>query len=212
MYWDYVLLNAYYAGNAIAFLIRDIFWLRIVIVIAGFCMIARGILLNNVVIIGWISIFTLINIYQIISLIRAKQDVKLVSKLQKIYDKTFSDMTKREFVKFWNLGYDKFYNKGEIILQDGDKMERLYLIISGKVIIKKNENSVTRLDCDKFIGEMSFLSENPVSADVLTENNVELRTWNRNILNHLNKNQHQLYNKFHLILSKDLIKKLKNYL
>jgi len=62
--WRFILLNIYYLGVAIAFLVKDILTLRIIMIIAGLCMIGHGFLSDNKIVIFWLSLFTIINSVQ----------------------------------------------------------------------------------------------------------------------------------------------------
>jgi len=85
------LQNVYYIGTAIGFLIKEIFWLRLVLIVAGLCMIARGIILQDYVIVFWMSLFAVNNLVQVIRILLEKKEVHI--------DAGILDCTKRYSLK-----------------------------------------------------------------------------------------------------------------
>ena len=48
----------------------------------------------------------------------------------------------------------------------------------------RNENILNTLGRGKFIAEMSLITDEPASANIYSNNNVEYIAWNQNELNH----------------------------
>ena len=210
--WELILLNAYYIGVAIAFLVKDIFWLRLIMIVAGICMILHGFLSDNKVVIAWLSLFTIINVAQVIRILIENKDIKLGEDIINIYKNIFSCMTQKEFRRLWNQGEIKSASNGEILCQDSQKMDNMIFLIKGKCFVKKKDKQIAELSTGHFIAEMGFLTGKPASADVIAAENVSYIVWSYKKLNRIKEINPDLYNKFHLILSKDLTNKLKRYL
>ncbi|MBC8383567.1 MAG: cyclic nucleotide-binding domain-containing protein [Candidatus Cloacimonetes bacterium] len=207
-----ILQNLYYIGTAIGFIIKEIFWLRLVLIIAGLCMIARGIILQDYVIVFWMSLFAVINLVQVIRILLENKEVHIDEEILDLYKKIFSNMTSKEFMLFWKMGEEKKLHKGQYICHDNVKIDEVIQIIDGTTVVKKNGKIVAHLSRGYFVAEMQYLmGENP-SADVIAENNVRIISWKHGKLARLKETYPNLYNKFHLILSKDLTYKLKRYL
>lgn len=207
-----ILQNLYYIGTAIGFIIKEIFWLRLVLIIAGLCMIARGIILQDYVIVFWMSLFAVINLVQVIRILLENKEVHIDEEILDLYKKIFSNMTSKEFMLFWKMGEERKLRKGQYICHDNVKIDEVIQIIDGTTVVKKNGKIVAHLSRGYFVAEMQYLmGENP-SADVIAENNVRIISWKHGKLARLKETYPNLYNKFHLILSKDLTYKLKRYL
>ena len=207
-----ILQNLYYIGTAIGFIIKEIFWLRLVLIIAGLCMIARGIILQDYVIVFWMSLFAVINLVQVIRILLENKEVHIDEEILDLYKKIFSNMTSKEFMLFWKMGEERKLHKGQYICHDNVKIDEVIQIIDGTTVVKKNGKIVAHLSRGYFVAEMQYLmGENP-SADVIAENNVRIISWKHGKLARLKETYPNLYNKFHLILSKDLTYKLKRYL
>ena len=207
-----ILLNSYYVGLAVALLIKDILWLRTVMIIAGICVITYGILSSNNVIVGWNSLFATINIFQVIRILIENKGVKIDENVLDIYNNVFSDMAKREFVRFWKQGQILSANSGDIICKDGVIQEDIFFIINGKVTVRKNEKKIAELSRGHFVAEMGFLTGKPASADVIAGENLRYIMWSYKKLKRFNEINPDFLSKLQLIISKDLTQKLKKYL
>ena len=207
-----ILQNLYYVGTAIGFIIKEILWLRILLIIAGLCMIARGIILQDYVIIFWMSLFALINLVQVIRIILEKKEVRIDAEILDLYKRIFLDMSTREFMLFWKMGEEKKLRKDQYICRDNVKIDEVIQIIDGTAVVKKNENVVAHLSRGYFVAEMQYLMDENPSADVIAETDIRIIVWKHGKLTRLKETYPNLYNKFHLILSKDLTHKLKRYL
>ncbi|MBN2017793.1 MAG: cyclic nucleotide-binding domain-containing protein [Candidatus Cloacimonetes bacterium] len=209
---DTILLTLYYIGTAIGYVIKEILWLRVVIIFAGLCMLARGIIIQNYIVVFWMSVFVIINTFQVIRILIEKRPVKLSDDVQDLYDDIFSDMTTKEFVLFWKMGLQKELKAGDYLCRDNIESDELIQILDGTAAVRKNGKDVAKLSRGYFIAEMQYLMEENPSADVVAVTDVHITVWKHAKLMRLKETYPNLYNKFHLILSKDLTYKLKRYL
>jgi hypothetical protein len=207
-----ILQNVYYIGTAIGFLIKEIFWLRLVLIVAGLCMIARGIILQDYVIVFWMSLFAVINLVQVIRILLEKKEVHIDAGILDLYKKIFITMKTREFMIFWKMGEEKRLHKGQFVCHDSVQIDGVIQIIDGTAIVKKNDKVVAQLTRGYFVAEMQYLMDEKPSADVIAETDLRIIVWKHSKLKRLKETYPDLYNKFHLILSKDLTYKLKRYL
>ena len=203
-----VLLNLYYIGVTIALLVRDILWLRTVMICAGSCLITYGIITNNSVVISWNFLFLSINLVQVIRLLIERKPIKINDEIIDLYTDIFSEMKKYEFLYFWKHGLIHDVDN-DIICKEGELQKDLSLIISGKVLIKKDENVITELGRGRFIAEMGYITSHPASANVIAEGKVKYISWNKNSIDKMSKVYPDLKNKLQIIIGKDLIHKLK---
>jgi len=207
-----ILLNIYYIGVAIAFLIKDIFWLRIIMIFAGIAMIIQGFISQNSYIIMWMSLFTVINSLQVARILYENRKIKLPPDLMELYEQSFQDMSRKEFLMFWNMGTEKKAKAGSMICQDGVDQQEIILIIKGVVRIEKSGREIAILKRGYFTAEMSYLTGLPPSANVVALSEIKYITWDFNVLFRLKEVYPDTHNKLQLIISKDLTNKLKRYL
>ena len=88
-------------------------------------------------------------------------------------------------------------------------MNELFLILSGSVEVVKSGKHLANLSRGNFIAEMSFLSGEPASADIIAKGDVQYITWNQDKLKSLEQLNSELLIKIQNILGKDLVGKIK---
>ncbi len=98
----------------------------------------------------------------------------------------FSLMKKRDLRRLANLAHRHSFKKGDVIIKEGERDERLLIIVSGEVeVIKnmggKNERRINTLGPNTYFGEMALIDDLVRSASVIAKNNVRLLSlekWN----------------------------------
>lgn len=205
-----ILLNIYYIGVAVALLIRDILWLRAVMIIAGASVIGYGINTTNTVVIFWNSIFISINAFQVIRLILERRQVKVEDDLLDIYKNVFPEMTPREFLNFWHMG-SYHTSQNETLCSEGQIQPNLMLIVRGQANVIRDGHAIARLERGSFVAEMGFIAKQPASADVTAQDKIEYISWSRKKLVYMEKSNPALFGKLQIILSKDLVHKLEQH-
>lgn len=201
-------LNFGYLFMLIALMIRNILFLRIILISAQSIFIAYGLVTANYVVVVWNSLFIVLNVFQVVVLLRRRMPVTIPTEIEDIYDSTFHDMSKREFFYFWQIGNEVDYEPG-IIVKEGSPQNSVMLMLQGSASVEKNGKDIAELARGSFIAEMSFLSEDPASADVSCYVPVKVMTWDRDNLLNLKRLNFELWMKIQHVLSKDLVGKVK---
>ncbi len=155
----------------------------------------------------WQLLFIALNGYHIARLIQQRLPITLPKPLQSVYDAQFSNMSKKEFLRFWSFGDDINY-ENEYLINEGIAVKSLWYLKSGEAQVAKAQQILTRLHQGQFLGEMSFLKKTTASADVFASEGVMTRCWSQEKLKDycaLNPGQKQ---KLYSILAQDLSKKV----
>ena len=102
--------------------------------------------------------------------------------LKNIY--LFKELTNKELEKVLKIAKVEKYPANHVIFKEGDKGDKLYVILKGKVRISKQiegigEEALAILGPGSFFGEMSLIDDFPRSADAITNEPVELLTISR---------------------------------
>ena len=200
--------NIAYALMLVALGVRNILWLRIILVSAQITFIVYGITAPNLTILIWNSIFLTINAVQSIILIKRRRPIDLPAEIEDLHENKFSDMSKRDFLYFWQIGKIVDFNN-RIIIRDGEHQNRLLLILKGEARVLKKKKEIAVLSRGDFIAEMSFLTQKPAFADVKTDTHLSCIEWEKENLGNLEKLNPALWSKLQRTLSKDLITKVK---
>ncbi len=91
----------------------------------------------------------------------------------------FKGLTKEELGKLTGISIKETFEPGKEIFADGDKGERFYLILNGKVRISKKiqgvgEEALAILEKGQYFGEMSLIDDAPRSAFAIANTPVDL--------------------------------------
>lgn len=98
----------------------------------------------------------------------------------------FSLMKKKDLRRIAKLTKHHSYKKGEIIVKEGARDGRLFIIISGEVEVIKNlgagdEKPLRVLRSDNYFGEMALIDDHVRTASVVAKEDTEalsLYQWN----------------------------------
>ncbi len=192
-----------------AYVLRNILWLRILLVVAAVIYIFSGISLGITSMIGWNSAYLIINLYHIVILLLDRVTIALPDETVNIYRHHFFTLSTREFKKLVVTNQFKIF-QDNIIIDEGTVPDRLYIVLRGNVNIVKDGEKLAELIPGDFIGEMSFLTKESASASAIAENLVQCAYWTHADLEKLKLKNIATYDKFISIIGCDLVRKLRN--
>jgi CRP-like cAMP-binding protein/Fe-S-cluster-containing hydrogenase component 2 len=78
----------------------------------------------------------------------------------------FSQLSPLERTELSRLLQPQRYERGQLIIHEGEPGDALYIIESGQVVVERAGELLAHLDEGNFFGEMSLLSEKPHNADI----------------------------------------------
>lgn len=197
-----------------SFLFRDILFLRIATNVGLVAYIA-GALFAGLNVAGMkVLIFSnllglAINTYQIFQVVSERKPVLLPDELRSVYHHIFQSLTPAEFMKLYRLAEVRQISKGEVLIRQNKLVTELILIKSGEVNVIKNDQVVTQLGANYFVGEMSYLSGDLAKATVDVASEVcEIIVWHNEALFKLEAKNNALFNKLNQVLGSDLMNKI----
>jgi CRP-like cAMP-binding protein len=79
----------------------------------------------------------------------------------------FSGLNKKQLNVVVETGKELSYNAGHTIVEEGTMGVGFYMIIDGKVEVRKGRKVLATLSKGQFFGEMSLIDGKPRSADVV---------------------------------------------
>jgi hypothetical protein len=165
---------------AFSFLVKDIFWLRIVSIVASLF----SVFYNWVIPvepmwipIGWNFVFVALNLYHIAVIMYEKRPVQMSPKHKELYETMFKNMTPVEFLKITKIADWAHFKSGELITQKGHTVSTLNLIYNGTVDVKVEGKKVAQLKDGQFVGEMSFITEKAATATCVVKHDTECLVW-----------------------------------
>ena len=205
-----VLLNIGFVLNFIALAFREILWIRVLLSLGYFLrFIYQYFFSGSMEASVWMIIFVTINVFQIVRIINERRKRYIEPKIVDLYRTVFKDFTTYEFLFFWKIGTIKNVEPNTKIINDGDYSNSIKLLLDGEVVISNANKTITHLSRGHFVGEISYLTDDPAIADVTTKGMVSYIQWTNKALNDIKSNNKIFWIKLQNILLMDMIEKVK---
>ncbi len=192
----------------VAYLMTNVLWLRVILIIGAAVYIYTGFVLDIDSMIGWHIAYGIINFIQVILILMLRSNTVLPDPIRTIYTDQFHSLRPKEFKRLMQINAEGKRAPG-IFLSDGDENNRIYLITDGEVIIEKDGKQIATCKRGDFIGEMSVLTGHPVSTNVIIKKPVKYVYWHLEDLEKIEKQNLSLYNRFMMVVGRNLVKKLR---
>ena len=198
-----------YIFTFLALSVKDVLWLRVILATAQITLGIYQFIEQRYDVVFWNGVFTIVNLYHIIRIMNDRKPVLVPNEIKDIYENIFFNLTTKEFMDYWNLGEPSIGNDSNII-NEGEKQENLFLILEGRGVVTQSSNEIASLSRGDFIAEISFLTEEPASANVFLSNDVKYIKWSQEQIREFQTTNIGFWSKLHHVLSRDLIKKIKS--
>jgi Cyclic nucleotide-binding domain len=164
----------------ISYLVKDIFILRFITVIATLTLVPFYLFQGNDPLwapIVWAGIFTIVNVFQLFILFKERRPVILSAEDDEIYNKSFTAFTVKQFAKLLKSSKKKDVETQETLVAEGDLIERLIFITKGGAKIEKNGKVILELKEGDLVGEVNYITDSPVSFKVIADENSKILFW-----------------------------------
>jgi len=97
----------------------------------------------------------------------------------------FSDFSERQLRMVAESGKEYKYKSGHRLVEAGAPGDRFYLILDGKVEIRKGGRVLATLSKGQFFGELSLIDEQPWAADVVAVENTHCLRLSKRVFSRL---------------------------
>ncbi|MES2766664.1 MAG: cyclic nucleotide-binding domain-containing protein [Bacteroidota bacterium] len=200
--------NLLYAAG---FTIKNMLWLRVAI-IAG-CLVEIIYRLNVTesalwTDVPWCTLYIILNAIQIVILLRNRSMMDFTEDEKKFYKATFSNFSPGDYRKLVRSAERKVFKKDEILIQENTKINHLIFILNGLAAVESHGKFIANVRSGSFVGEMSFLTEKPTSADVKAAETTECLVWQKSVLKELMSKSEEIESGLRIVFNTDLITKL----
>jgi hypothetical protein len=202
-----------HAGNVlylIAYLVRDVLWLRVISVAGMLALLAFYWMQPTpmYMAIAWNSLFMAVNIVQISILILERRPVFLGEEELHLYRTLFRSLKPVEFKKLLSIADWKKAKAGEELIAQNKPVDSLVLISSGRGAVEMDDRHVAYVYSGQFVGEMGFLTEQDATARVVAVAPTDYLAWPTAKLRSLLAATPGLHVKFQGVLGRDVVGKL----
>jgi hypothetical protein len=195
----------------ISYMVTSILWLRIIAVIASISTFPYFYFQPEPLwlAIFWQSAFFLVNFLNLVLLWYSMRKRKFNEIEEEVHAKYFSDLKDYEVAPVFKHAEILHPQNGSTLLKKGQVNDSLLLLVKGDCDVILPNSTIVKLVPGKFVGEMSFLSGDPVSADIVVNENSVFYVWEKENLKQL-FSKHALYKPYiYSLCSMDMAEKLR---
>jgi CRP-like cAMP-binding protein len=158
----------------------------------------------------WQTCFLLVNGVNLVILLYRMRTPRFDEFEARAHELKFADLKPHEAAQLFRRARRLALADGEALLQDGEVNESLFLIVEGACRVLKDGHAVARLEAGEFAGELSYVSGEAISADVVADGAVEIMCWDRATLDALFKRQGLYQSYLNSLCSVDIAHKLRH--
>jgi CRP-like cAMP-binding protein len=206
--WLTVLANFAYVLMLIAFVTRDVLYLRSLLAFAQTVVVFYTWHNGVPIISAWNALYMAINVYMVVQILRERRAVVLPAELQVLHERHFAALTPAEFQRWWRQGRRETLDHGALA-RAGEKPESLTFLLSGAVRVHRDGERIAELPAGFFVGEMSLLTDRPATADVDVAVRSEVMRWPRVGLDAIRQRNPALWTKIQSVIGLDLVAKIR---
>ena len=206
-----LLIHGGYILTAVAFLLRDILWLRLLAIVANLALglaAYRAGMDPHWVVVAWATAFVAINLGHSCWLIYERYLRRLTDQEQALYDCAFPALDRVSVRKLMRHGTWVDFAAKDCLVRQGIHLDRLLLLASGQAAVLLGGRIAARLTPGKFVGEISFLSGDISTAMVVATEPVRCLAWDKALLERVLARRPELVNVFHAAVGRDLAAKV----
>jgi hypothetical protein len=207
-----------WAGNfcylilAISYLVVNIFWLRLLAIVA---LGLEGVYFYFAsepplwVGIGWAFVFVAINVVQLLRLTHERYRIRHSEQERMLRKGLFRDLNTVGFNRLLGIGRWRDVDDGTVLTRENQPVEEIVLIAEGGAEVEVGGRLVATLQSGSFCGEMSFLTKENASATVVTTGSCRVFAVNKEKLTTLLEKDNDIKTAIHGVIGRDLAYKLK---
>jgi hypothetical protein len=164
--------NASYVLLAASYLVTNIYWLRLLAIVAltaealYFYMAGDRQLWVGIL---WAAVFNVINIVQLILLARARIKVRMSEEEKTLHASVFGKLEKVDFSRILAVGSFEELPEGTELTSQDREVTSVRLLLSGQARVMVDSAVIAGLSAGDFVGEMAYIGDCNASATVVTE-------------------------------------------
>ena len=182
--WERVLdggwlsLNLAYFVYAVSGLFRDMFRLRLTLLVATMLFIIYGVVAEIWSVFWWNLPVAAVHSWGIWQLLKQRRAINLDAEAEAVRTLLYPDLDRVSFNLMWHTGDERTVSN-EVLIRRDEPVDELLLILDGDVDVDVRDGLVVRLGRLRIVGEMSSVTGSDATATVTANSNVRLRAWNK---------------------------------
>ncbi len=202
--------HAYNIIYLIAYALRDILWIRLMVTTAALVQLAYFFMAipNPWSAAPWILMAIGINGYHSVRLLVEKGTINFNSEERTIHQTVFPTMTLLQFKHLLQIARWHTFGERAEIIKRGVACNDLILLVEGSANVQLDSQNIATLAKNNFAGEMSYLTNQPTTASVVAADTVRCLLWKGDDLRKLMEKEPDLNMALQSVFNKILVKKL----
>ena len=200
-----------YIVIAVSYFLTNVFWLRVAAVIGlsleilYFRMTGTGLRTG----VPWDVIFILINLYQLIWLVRDHLNARLPEQEAASLRQSFEGLSDAQIARLLKAADWKNFAAGDVLTRQDAPVDALYFLYTGRANVEINGTLVTYLEHGSFIGEIAYLTGNPATARVTIDEPARVLVFSKMRMAKVMAKDHQISGILYQLLGRDLAMKMR---
>ena len=178
----------------VSFSVRSMLWLRSLNLVAGGFFIAWAIARPDPIwaSAAWNVLFGAVNIWNIWLVILERRPPKLSAEEQQLHHDVFPSLSPREFRTLLDVGQWENGLPPNFLVESGHLATRVWMVADGSIEVRRNDILVRTIKRGDFVGETTFLSKQPMTADIVITEPVRFLSWSNHDLESFIDNQPEI--------------------
>ena len=193
----------------ICYAVKDVLWLRIFCVLAILIIMPYYYHQHLSEPVWWNLAFLAINMFWIVVIIRERIPPRMTDQQKRLYSDVFkASCSPQDMLKLLSVATWVDCKEGDSLIENKSDPDGLILIDKGTASVVVNKKLVASLGRGDFVGEMSYLTNEPAVADVTAASPMTYIRWDRLELYKLFDGRTELKSAINEIIGRDLINKI----
>lgn len=201
-----IFLNGAYVAFVGSAYVRTLAWLRVLLIVGSGCIVVYGTFEKIWPMVGWNVLIIASHLVRILGERRAQNAVSLNAAEAAMRDRLFPGLGDYDFNLLWSMGKPVSFNDS-VIIADGSRPGIVAVLIDGAVRLDKAGETRRSLNKGSLIGEMSFVSGEPATVDVVAAGDVTVHQWDQRQLISLDQAHPPSAKAFRDLITRDLASK-----
>ena len=206
-----MLLHVAFLTVAVAFLVRDVLWLRGLSIIAYSLFMAVAAAARPEApwsLLAWYGGFIGINVVHAVWLICERQMCRLSDDEKRLLELAFPALDQLTLKRLLRQGRWRTFDPTTRLTQRDQHPDWLYVIFDGRVDVYLDGQTVAQIGPGHFVAEIAFVSQSPASADTCAGTTVRAFCWEQAALRRLCRRQPDLREAMYSAIGPDLARKV----
>jgi hypothetical protein len=127
--------------------------------------------------IAWTLVYCVIHAYWIIRIMRERRPVTLTPDEETLYRLAFRSLDRRKFSRLAGLGRWRDAEKGQELSKEGERVNEILVLISGKIAARIRDQTIGILGPGKLVGTAGMLFDNIQQCDFVVESPCRYIAW-----------------------------------